>query len=273
MCKFCIQHGDGKKWYLSGKNYIKKLAASNGRESFITDFFKNYEYNYRKNVYKVDIANRLPFIRKYAEIKVRNYFTEKHAGQVVSLEDAISICGLAGRVSVIECPCRKYLYNKKEKECILFGTTAEIVENLPEFSHLTDLGSEDSAELLESIEAKGKIHTIWTFITPYIGAICNCDKMECLMFHLKNQYKIAETIREGHEKALINQTLCIGCGACQKICQFKAITINEKKAKVGDNCYGCGVCRGFCPNGAIQLTPRVKFGVSQINPNPNKPSY
>ncbi|MDW7725499.1 MAG: hypothetical protein SCH70_00060 [Candidatus Methanoperedens sp.] len=40
---------------------------------------------------KVEIANRLPFIRKYAELKVRNYFTQKHAGQVVSLEDAVSI--------------------------------------------------------------------------------------------------------------------------------------------------------------------------------------
>ncbi len=259
MCKFCIQHGEGKKWYLASKNYIKKLATSNGRESFIKDFFKNYERNYKNSVYKVDIANRLPFIRKYAEIKVRNYFTQKHAGQVVSLEDAVSICGLAGRVSVIECPCRKYLFNKKEKECILFGTTAEIVENLPEFSHLSDLGSEDAAELLKSVEAKGKIHTIWTFITPYIGAICNCDKMECLMFHLKNRYNIAEIILEGHEIAIINQTLCIGCGACQKICQFGAIVIDRKKATINNNCCGCGICRGFCPMKGIQMMPRIKI--------------
>lgn len=258
MCEFCIQHGDGKKWYLASKNYIEKLASSDGRESFIKDFFKNYENNYRKSVFKVDIANRIPFIRKYAELKVRNYFTQKHAGQVISLEDAISICGLAGRVSVIDCPCRKYLFNKKEKECILFGTTAEIVENLPEFS-LSDLGSEDVAGLLKSAEAKGKIHTIWTFISPYIGAICNCDKMECLMFHLKDRYKIAETIRKGHEVSTVNQNLCTGCGICQKMCQFEAIVINRKKANINGNCHGCGICRMFCPVEAIQLIPRFKL--------------
>jgi MinD superfamily P-loop ATPase len=83
--------------------------------------------------------------------------------------------------------------------------------------------------------------------------------MECLMFHLKNRYKIAEAIWEGHETAIVNQSLCIGCGACQKICQFEAIVINGKKATVNDNCFGCGVCRGFCPMEAIQLIPRIKF--------------
>jgi NAD-dependent dihydropyrimidine dehydrogenase PreA subunit len=259
MCEFCIQHGAGKKWYLESKNYAEKLAASEGRESFIKDFFKSYERNYRRDLYKIDVARKIPFVREYAEMKIQNYFTNKHAGQVVSLEDAVSICSIPGRVSVINCPCQKYITGKEKRQCILFGATADIVENLPEFSHISDIDFENAAELLKSVEIEGKIHTLWTFISPYIGAICNCDQMGCLLFHLKNRYQFAEIIRKGHEIAIIDHDICIGCGKCREICQFGGVVIVGGKAEINSNCYGCGVCRGFCPVGAIGLVPNGLF--------------
>ena len=205
----------------------------------------------------IDTAIKVPLIKDFAQMKVNNYFTQKHAGQVISLEDAISICKIPGRVSVIDCPCQKYLSNKSERKCILFGTTADIVENIPKFSNIHDINSEEASELLNLTEVEGKIHTIWTFKTPYIGAICNCDHTGCLLFHLKNKYKFADIILKGHEIAQINHESCIGCGKCQKICQFHAITIVDKKAVINNNCYGCGVCRTNYPMEAVQLLPRT----------------
>ena len=251
MCQFCAEHGSGKKWYLHAENYTKKLMDSQGRESFIDDFFKNYERNYRKRVNMVDFARKIPFIKEYARTKVNNYFTQKHAGQVIPLEDAISICGIPGRVSVIDCPCQKYLLNKSEKKCVLLGTTADIVESIPEFFDILNLDFEDAVDLLKSTEIDGKVHTVWTFQSPYIGAICNCNHGECLLFHLKNRYKFAKIIMEGHEVASINPEICTDCGNCQKICQF-----NGEKYMINKNCYGCGVCRSHCPVEAIQLLPR-----------------
>ena len=216
--------------------------------------FECYERNYRRNTQKTDIARKLPFIRKYAESKIQNYFNLKHAGQVISLEDAISICSIPGKVSVIDCPCQKYLFNRYEKKCILFGTTADIVENLPNFN-IKDMDFEDAAELLKSTESKGQIHTVWTFISPYVGAICNCKERGCLLFHLKNKYPFADIVRKGHEIAIVDHNICAGCGDCQKICQFNAVTIKGRKAEINDNCYGCGVCRNFCSLDAIQLVP------------------
>lgn len=254
MCEFCIQHGAGKKWYLESKNYAEELASSQGREEFIIDFFKNYKRNYRRNTRNTDIARKIPFIGEYAEAKIQNYFSQKHAGQIISLEDAISICSIPGRVSVIDCPCQKYLFNRKEKKCILFGTTADIVENLPNLDTY-DMDFEDVAELLKSTESKGQVHTVWTFISPYIGAICNCNERGCLLFHLKNKYPFADIVRKGHEIAVINHEVCTGCGNCQKICQFGAVMITGKKAEINNNCYGCGVCRNSCSLDAIQLLP------------------
>ncbi len=256
MCEFCIQHGAGKKWYLAAQNHAEKLAASEGRESFIKDFFGNYEKNYRKNVRMTDMARKIPFVREYAETKIKNYFSQKHAGQIVSLEDAVSICSIPGRVSVIDCPCQKYLTGKEERKCILFGATADIVENLPEFSHIYDLDFEDAAELLKTVENEGKIHTVWTFKSPYIGAICNCNQRGCLLFHLKNKYQFAEIVRKGHEIASIDQNMCTGCGNCQNICQFNGVVVVDGKAEINSNCQGCGVCRGFCPVEMISLVSR-----------------
>jgi hypothetical protein len=145
MCEFCIQHGAGKKWYLAAQNYAPELARSEDRESFIHDFFKKYSKNYHKNVLKMDIARQLPFVRDYALNKFNSYFNYKHSGQVISLEDAITICAIPSRVSIIDCPCQKYLFGKNDKKCILFGTTAEIVDNIPELSPVQDMGLEDVA--------------------------------------------------------------------------------------------------------------------------------
>ncbi len=255
MCEFCIQHGAGKKWYLAAKNYADELARSEERELFIKDFFKNYERNYQKKIGKTDIAMKVPFIREYAKIKINSYFSQEHSGQVVPLEDAISICSIPGRVSVIDCPCQKYLTGKEKRQCILFGTTANIVENIPEFSNISDVSFENATTLLKLMEDQGKVHTVWTFKTPYIGAICNCNQRECLLFHLKNKYPSTEIIRRGHEIADIDNDLCIGCGKCQEICQFGGVVLTDGKAKINSNCYGCGICRKFCPTEGIKLIP------------------
>lgn len=257
MCEFCIQHGAGKKWYLAAENYTDELARSEGRELFIKDIFKNYWKVYGKRAQMADIAFSLPSVREQALMKINEYFTSEHSGQVVPLEDVISICGLPGRISLIDCPCSKYLFGKNEKKCMLFGTTAEIADNIPEFSPVQDRGAEDAAELLKSLDASGMIHTVWTFKTPYIGVVCNCNNHGCVILHLKKRYKYLNVLRKGHEIASVDLEICNGCGNCQKICQFGAVVINGKKAEINHECYGCGVCRNFCSAGAIKLMPKI----------------
>lgn len=259
MCEFCIQHGAGKKWYLEAQNYADKLARSQERELFIKNVFKDYRKMYGRKVRIADTAFKVPFVKKYALIKFNEFFRNDHSGQVVSLEDAIAICSIPGRVSLADCPCRKYLFGKNEKKCILFGTTAEIVDNIPEFSPVRDIGAEEAAELLKGFDELGMVHTIWTFKTPYIGVICNCNNRSCVLLHLNHRYKNLNVIRKGHEAASVNMEACTGCGNCEKVCPFKAAVITGKKAEINHNCYGCGVCRNFCPVGAIQLIPKIEL--------------
>lgn len=50
----------------------------------------------------------------------------------------------------------------------------------------------------------------------------------------------------------VNGDLCIGCGACYKVCGHKAIRFEGKKAVIGQTCVGCGRCIGVCLHDAIE---------------------
>jgi len=55
---------------------------------------------------------------------------------------------------------------------------------------------------------------------------------------------------------IIDESKCIGCGACVKFCQHEVFKLegNPPKAKVVNpyNCVvGCNACDKICPQGAI----------------------
>lgn len=55
--------------------------------------------------------------------------------------------------------------------------------------------------------------------------------------------------------AEVDDTLCMGCHRCEKICDFDAIKVNENEIAVVDElrCKGCGACVTSCPARAIDL--------------------
>jgi Fe-S-cluster-containing hydrogenase component 2 len=50
----------------------------------------------------------------------------------------------------------------------------------------------------------------------------------------------------------INESICVGCGACAGSCPISAIEQKEDKYMIdSDKCKGCGVCESTCPVSAI----------------------
>lgn len=53
-------------------------------------------------------------------------------------------------------------------------------------------------------------------------------------------------------KPSVDQSLCVGCGACKKICAHDAPQIRDRKAAIDhEKCVGCGRCLAVCPKDAI----------------------
>jgi len=59
--------------------------------------------------------------------------------------------------------------------------------------------------------------------------------------------------------ASVTERICVGCGVCEGVCEYKAISLipnpkmpNREVANVNEGvCKGCGACVGACPSGAI----------------------
>jgi len=62
--------------------------------------------------------------------------------------------------------------------------------------------------------------------------------------------------------AFVDDEVCSGCGLCEKVCPFGALSLSDKERLMLVNralCKGCGACASICPSSAISLshfTPR-----------------
>ena len=63
------------------------------------------------------------------------------------------------------------------------------------------------------------------------------------------------TLEVGAQVSHVDQTKCISCMTCTKVCPYGAPSINvDRKAEIiSAKCMGCGICAAECPACAIQL--------------------
>jgi len=113
---------------------------------------------------------------------------------------------------------------------------------------------------MEQMEEQGAIHTIWTMITPFIGAICNCTARDCLAMRTLSSIHV-ETMARAEYVATVDERLCTGCGVCEGHCQFDSIVNRQESGRTTaqidrNKCFGCGLCRKACDTGAISLMQR-----------------
>jgi len=62
-----------------------------------------------------------------------------------------------------------------------------------------------------------------------------------------------ETTKTITMKAVINESLCVGCGICERVCPVQAIHMNEIAHVDAALCTGCGSCVQSCRRRAITL--------------------
>jgi Pyruvate/2-oxoacid:ferredoxin oxidoreductase delta subunit len=270
MCEFCHQHGDGKKWYLQAENYSEELLDNLERRRYMESFSKlgkvqgaEIEAGFQKAMQSPAWLRGLIY-----------YFREKrqrrdHFGQVVPIEDLAQVMDLAASIVRIPCVCRKINKGKTDAGyCFGLGLDAEKMMGFqeafletfrrgPEEAHVDRLSKAEALDLHRGFEKQGLIHTIWTFKTPFIGGLCNCDRADCLAM-LSYRYNFHAFFR-GEYVAEVSKDACTGCRECHAMCQFGAIgfSVVDQKTFVDPlRCYGCGICRSACEMEAISLAPR-----------------
>ncbi|MHC4431121.1 MAG: 4Fe-4S binding protein [Planctomycetota bacterium] len=273
MCEFCLKHGEGKKWYLEASNYSDDLLSDIRRRGFIEAFLTDTE-TLARNFQRVERLERTPqFIRGIIKRIITGRMKRVHYGQVVPIEDVERIFGFVNSIVRVSCVCRHIGLGIEKRYCYAVslasdgGRLDEIMRSLdksfihgPDTAGMERLSKDQAIAALRSHEEEGLCHSVWTFHTPFIAGICNCDRSYCLAMRCTVTHGVPVMFRAEYV-AEVDPDLCNGCRQCARLCQFGAISYSASNKKTTTNqrkCYGCGICRSVCQNGAISLTERSK---------------
>jgi len=277
MCEFCHKHGEGKKWYLRAENYSADLLSDLKRRKFIADFFSLAEES-PGLLTKLGKLRVMPRFVKSASVTYKvGRWKKVHYGQVLPIEDVERIFGLVSNVVRLPCYCRHINLGTEQRFCYGVslapqeGEMFKIIKEIdmdyltgPDTSGLEELTKEEALENFRQYEKEGLCHTVWTFVTPFIGGICNCDRSDCGAMQATLIRGVPHMFRAEYV-AEVNPELCNGCRQCMRVCQFGAIGYSAANKKIFIDplrCYGCGICRASCTKDAIQLHDRASVPVA-----------
>jgi len=270
MCQFCVEHGEGKRWYLQARNYAFDLDSDLKRREYVVDFVSGFDEMRANAIAFGELFRKLPkplgdLGRSIASRRMQPV----HFGQPVPLEECEKVLEIASSITVIPCVCRMHERGKVAEEVCVLVTTKPIddvlldgfasYENGPDLSDFHTMTKDETMALLRTCEERGLMHSIWTFHTPFTAAICNCNLASgCMAMKLTAGYGI-KLMWRGEDVAVFDPEKCSGCGSCAELCPFDALAADPRGGPVvhtAENCWGCGICRTACANGAISLVDR-----------------
>ena len=280
MCEFCLKHGEGEKWYLQAKNYSEDMLSDLRRLKFLEKFSdpEALEREIASMNRGMDRLEKMPwFIRSLFSRMISGKMKKIHFGQVVPIEDIERIFEFTNSIVRVACICRQSTVGKEKRYCYGIslgpngGKLLEIFQALDEkFSGGVDdsryemLTREEAVAAFRDHEREGLCHTVWTFHTPFIGGICNCDRADCLAMRSTVTHAVPVMFRAEYV-AEIDTEVCTGCRQCMQLCQFGALSYSASDKKVAVDqawCYGCGICRSACEKKAIRLGDRADSPVA-----------
>jgi len=265
MCQYCMTHGYGKTWYKNAMNYARQMyKLKKGKSS--KDLGRDPEGAAALIIAEAVEARGLkpeefPRLRHMAN-KVAQ---EMVVGQVVTLEDAMTMVELASPIALMGCICRKITRGRLEDNedsytCMGLGIGMFKWDRWPERYkggvHFVTV--EEAKQWLTKWHKKGMVASLMTHGTPYIGGLCMCDYPDCLAIRYRLDYGINQLIK-GEFVAIVDYDKCTGCGTCVERCQFGAIKfeVTIEKTNIDQfRCFGCGVCQTTCPADAITMVDR-----------------
>ncbi|MBN1667828.1 MAG: 4Fe-4S binding protein [Anaerolineales bacterium] len=168
------------------------------------------------------------------------------------------------QIVALECPCRAAV----ENPCLPLDVCLIVGEPFASFVHQhhpdrsRKLSREQAIEILEAERERGHVHHAF-FKDAMLGrfyAICNCCSCCCGAMNA-HRNGIPMLAPSGYI-CQVDQDLCTGCGTCETVCPFTAISLDSGYSTIDYTaCMGCGVCVEHCPERALTLTVDSKKGI------------
>jgi hypothetical protein len=185
MCQFCVQHGDGKAWYLQAENYIADLESDLERRDYMIDFVQGFSEKQPGRLRALRILDHVPTpLASIVKKQLTSRLQEHHWGQPVPIEECEQILEFATSVVRLPCVCRTSAGSPDNGYClaVTVGPVDDTLkeafagyESGPDTGAFQSLTKEETLQVLCQCEREGLMHSVWTFMSPMIAAICNCN--------------------------------------------------------------------------------------------------
>ncbi len=271
MCVWCERYAEGhERWYFNPANYARKLYKIRKEEAEATGAEGNPQHAGGMALLTRDFVEAMDRKDQEAVAKMKQAAEQiawkTHFGQVVPLQDIIKVIDMIYPIALMTCACRRSMLGLPDQEnftCMGMGPGMYKWERWPDTYRggLHFLTPDEAKDIVTKMNKRGLVQTLFTFGTPYLAGICNCDYPACSGIRTTIDYGI-QFLWKGHHVARVNSELCNGCTSCIHRCQFKALSFSptQNKANIDQfQCFGCGLCASECPQQAITLVERANL--------------
>ncbi len=167
-------------------------------------------------------------------------------------------------IVALDCPCRSARENPCTPidVCLVVGEpfASFVSEHHPNSSRW--ISQQEAVDIIEAEQGLGHVsHAFFKdAMLSRFYAICNC--CECCCGAMNAHRNGTPMLASSGYICEVDDEICIGCGTCEEICQFRAITIPDSTAMINyEGCMGCGVCVEHCTQEAMSLVRDENKGI------------
>ena len=134
--------------------------------------------------------------------------------------------------------------------CISLGAISRQLVNSGVARHLP---YEEAVALMEDFERKGCVHTAFHYghnVENEEIVICNCCNDCCELYGAYQKGYLSKIlVKAYYTPEMIDETRCVGCDKCGKVCPTTATYYDREAKKLVfdyEKCVGCGQCVNQC---------------------------
>ena len=187
--------------------------------------------------------------------------------EVLDYEKAAEIIQANTKFSIGLCSCRHEKSHTGDKHCDVPLETCSTFGNGAEYLIRHNLAKEVSkSEMLENLARSRELGLVINAdnVQNDVGFMCHCCGCCCNALLGISRHGYEHAVMTSSYIAHVNEDTCTGCSLCEKACPVNAITMEpladnpkRKKAVVDHTlCLGCGVCVLKCRPESMKLKKR-----------------
>ncbi len=179
-----------------------------------------------------------------------------------SVGEIIEEYGERNKIALVHCFCRQWKkfvneycrFDQPYESCIVLG---DFTRYVVKYGIARFISKEEAFEVIQEVQDKGAVHQVFhereDIGQPEI-AICNCCWDCCGILGSYNRGLLPLRVKSYYRAQINVDSLCAGCGICEKYCPTRAVSVTSKKPHIdAEKCIGCGQCKLQCPEGVISL--------------------